>query len=164
MKVRLARAEDLETVVSLLEEATLWVGGLGHEQWPFPYPRTEVAGAIDREEIHLAEVDGEVVGTITVLDDDPVYWGERPPDAHYVHKLAVRRAVAGRGIGRAIVEWADARAASAGRTFLRLDCLRDDPGIRAYYERLGFQHRGDFDDDSRGLFLSLYERPVRALR
>jgi GNAT superfamily N-acetyltransferase len=162
VKVRLARAEDLETVAGLLEEATLWVGELGHEQWPFPYPRTDLAAAIGRGEVHLADVDGEAVGTITVLDDDPVYWGERPPDAHYVHKLAVRRDAAGRGIGAAIVEWADARAASAGRTFLRLDCLRDDPGIRAYYERLGFQHRGDRDDVVRGLFLSLYERPVRA--
>ena len=160
--VRLARSEEVETVASLLEEATVWVGELGHEQWPFPYPREDLAAAVERGELYVAELDGEVVATVTVLADDPVYWGERPMDAHYVHKLAVRRDHAGRGFGAALVEWADAGAALAGRAFLRLDCLRDDEGIRAYYERLGFEHRGDFDDQGRGLLLSLYERPVRA--
>ncbi|CAN5203498.1 hypothetical protein BH18ACT12_BH18ACT12_07040 [soil metagenome] len=162
MNVRAARSDDVETVAGLLDEATVWVGELGHEQWPLPYPREDLAAAIDRGEVYVAELDGAAVGTVTVLADDPVYWGERPPDAHYVHKLAIRRDRAGRGIGAAIVEWADARAAAGGRAFLRLDCLRDDPGIRAYYDRLGFEHRGDFDDHARGLFLSLYERRVRA--
>jgi GNAT superfamily N-acetyltransferase len=162
VNIRVTRTEDVETAAGLLDEATVWVSELGHEQWPFPYPRDELAAAVDRGEVYLAELDGEAVGTVSILADDPVYWGERPPDAHYVHKLAVRRHRAGRGIGAAIIEWADNGAAAAGRTFLRLDCLRDDPGIRAYYERLGFEHCGDFDDQARGLLLSLYERRVRA--
>jgi GNAT superfamily N-acetyltransferase len=162
VNVRAARAEDVETVAGLIDDATAWVGELGHEQWPLPYPRLDVSAAVERGEVYLAEVEGEAVGTVTILEDDPVYWGERPADAHYVHKLAVRRDHGGLGLGAAIVEWADVRAANAGRVFLRLDCLRDDPGIRAYYERLGFEHRGDFDDQARGLLLSLYERAVRA--
>jgi predicted N-acetyltransferase YhbS len=162
VKVRSARREDVEAVAGLLDEATVWVSELGHEQWPLPFPRAELAAAIDRGEVYLGEVNGEPVGTVTILLDDPVYWGERPPDALYVHKLAVRRDRAGRGVGAALVEWAETRAAAAGRGFLRLDCLRGDPGIRAYYERLGFEHRGDLDDHARGLVLSLYERPVRA--
>jgi len=162
VNIRGARRQDVETVAGLIDEATVWVRELGHEQWTLPFPRDELAAAIERGEVYLGEVNGEPVGTVTILSDDPVYWGERPPDALYVHKLAVRRDHAGRGIGAAIVEWADARAAAAGRDFLRLDCLRDDPAIRAYYERLGFEHRGDLDDEARGLVLSLYERPVRA--
>jgi len=103
--------------------------------------------------------EGEAVATVSMLLDDPIYWGERPPDAFYVHKLAVRRDRAGRGIGAAIVEWANAEAAEAGREFLRVDCLGDNPGIRDYYEELGFEHRGDLVLDGRNM--SLYERPVR---
>jgi GNAT superfamily N-acetyltransferase len=94
-----------------------------------------------------------------MLHDDPMYWGDRPPDAFYVHKLAVRRDQAGRGIGAAVVEWANAEAAEAGREFLRLDCLGDNPGIRDYYEGLGFEHCGDLVLGGRNM--SLYERPVR---
>src|SRR6266516_7501926 len=97
--------------------------------------------------------------TLSLHDALPIYWGDRPPDAFYVHKLAVRRDRAGRGIGAAIVEWANAEAAEAGREFLRLDCLGDNAGIRGYYEELGFEHRGDLVIDGRKM--SLYGRPVR---
>ena len=64
-----------------------------------------------------------------------------------------------RGLGARIVEWAERRAAAAGRAYLRLDCKRDNPGIRGYYERLGFEHRGYFDQPH--LPVALYERPIR---
>jgi ribosomal protein S18 acetylase RimI-like enzyme len=162
VNVRRCQARDLAAVATLLDEATVWVGERGYEQWPLPFPREEVAAAIDRGEVYLAELDGDVVATVTLLWDDPTYWGERPPDAAYVHKLAVSRACSGQRIGQAIVEWADRTAAAAGRDFLRLDCLRDNPGIRAYYERLGFEHRGDLVVNGRGM--SIYERRVHAQR
>jgi GNAT superfamily N-acetyltransferase len=161
VNIRPAGLADVEVVGALIDDATAWVGRLGFEQWPLPFPRDELAAAIAREEVYLAEVDGEAVATVTVLADDPVYWGERPPDALYVHKLAVRRDRAGRGLGAALVEWAARRAGALGRDFLRLDCLCGDPRIRRYYEALGFEHRGDLDDEVRGLRLSLYERRLR---
>ena len=160
MNVRRAQQEDALTVAGLLDEATVWVNDLGFSQWPLPFPRDQLAAAIDRGEVYVVESEeGEGVATVSMLPDDPEYWGDQPPDAFYVHKLAVRRDQAGRGIGAAIVEWANAEAAEAGREFLRLDCLADNPGIRDYYEDLGFEHRGDLVLD--GQKMSLYERPVR---
>jgi GNAT superfamily N-acetyltransferase len=159
VNVRRAHHEDAVTVAGLLDEASAWVDDLGFNQWPLPFPRDQIAAAIDRGEVYVVEgEDGEAVATVTMLQDDP-YWGDRPPDAFYVHKLVVRRDRAGRGIGAAIVEWANAEAAEAGREFLRLDCLGDNPAIRTYYEDLGFQHRDDIVADGRKL--SLYERRVR---
>jgi GNAT superfamily N-acetyltransferase len=160
VNVRRAQEEDAVIVAGLLDEATVWVNDLGFSQWPLPFPRDELAAAIGRGEVYVVESeDGEGVATVSMLPDDPEYWGDQPPDAFYVHKLAVRRDQAGRGIGAAIVEWANAEAAEAGREFLRLDCLADNPGIRDYYEDLGFEHRGDLVLD--GQKMSLYERPVR---
>jgi GNAT superfamily N-acetyltransferase len=160
VNVKRARHQDAETVAGLLDEATTWVTELGFEQWPLPFPRDELAGAIDRGEVYVVEgEDSEPVATLSLLQDDPMYWGDRPPDALYLHKFAVRRDRAGRGIGSAIVEWANAEAAEAGREFLRLDCLCDNPSIRNYYEGLGFEHRGDLVLNGRNM--SLYERPVR---
>jgi predicted N-acetyltransferase YhbS len=160
VKVRHAYQEDALVVAGLLDEATVWVNDLGFSQWPLPFPRDQLAGAIERGEVYVVESeDGEAVATVSMLPDDPVYWGDQPPDAFYVHKLAVRRDQAGRGIGAAVVEWANAEAAEAGREFLRLDCLGDNPGIRDYYEDLGFEHRGDVVLDGRTI--SLFERSVR---
>jgi len=158
VNVRRCQARDVAVVAGLLDEATVWVGERGYEQWPLPFPRDELEAAVERGEVYVAEVDREVVATVTLLWDDPTYWGARPADAAYVHKLAVRRACAGRRIGSAIVEWADMTAAAAGRAFLRLDCLADNPGIRSYYEQLGFEHHGDLVVNNRNV--SIYERPV----
>jgi ribosomal protein S18 acetylase RimI-like enzyme len=152
----------VSVVASLLDEATVWVGERGYEQWPLPFPHAEIAAAIDRGEVYVAELDGDAAATVTLLWDDRLYWPDAPPDAAYVHKLAVSRACAGRRIGQAMVEWADRTAAQAGRDFLRLDCLRDNPGIRAYYERLGFEHRGDLVVNERDM--SIYERRVHTPR
>ena len=47
-----------------------------------------------------------------------------------------------------------------GRAFIRLDCQRDLPGIRRYYEALGFELQGEKEN---GRFAwALYERPVGA--
>jgi GNAT superfamily N-acetyltransferase len=149
-------------VAALLDEATVWVGERGYEQWPLPFPHDDIAAAIERGEVFVAELDGDAVATVTLLWDDPLYWPDARPDAAYVHKLAVSRACAGQRIGQSIVEWADETAAAAGRDFLRLDCLRDNPGIRAYYERLGFEHRGDLFVNGRDM--SIYERLVHTPR
>ena len=148
----------MSAVADLLDEASVWAGERGHEQWPLPFPREDVAGAIDRGEVYVAEVGGDVVATVTLLWDDALHWGERPPDAAYVHRLAVSRARAGQRIGHAIVDWADGTAAANGRSYLRLDCLRTNPRIRRYYEELGFEHCAD--EVINGRDLSLYERPV----
>ena len=152
----------MSVVASLLDEATVWVGERGYEQWPLPFPHDEISAAIERGEVYVAELDGDVAATVTLLWHDPLYWPDAPADATYVHKLAVSRRRAGQRIGETIVEWADRTAAHAGRDFLRLDCLRDNPGIRAYYERLGFEHRGDLVVNGRDM--SIYERRVHTPR
>jgi GNAT superfamily N-acetyltransferase len=160
VNVREARPDDTEVVADLLDEASRWVGERGFEQWPLPFPREQIAEAIARGEVFVAEHDSKPVATVTILTEDPQYWGARPPDALYVHKLAVARAHAGRGFGTEVIGWADRRAASLGRQFLRLDCLGDSTGIRRYYERLGFEHRGDLVRGNRNM--CIYERRVRA--
>jgi GNAT superfamily N-acetyltransferase len=162
VNIRRCQAQDVSAVAELLDEATVWVGRRGYEQWPLPFPHDELARAVERGEVYVAELNGEPVATVTLLWDDPLYWPGRPPDAAYVHKLAVSRACAGQRIGRALVEWADRTAAAEGRGFLRLDCLRDNPGIRSYYENLGFEHRGDLIVNGRDM--SIYERPVHSHR
>jgi GNAT superfamily N-acetyltransferase len=161
VKVRRATPTDAAVAGEILDEATAYVATLGYDQWTVPFPQGELAERIERGELYVVEVDGQTAATLTLLWDDPAFWGERPPDAVYLHKLAVRRAHAGYGLGAAVVEWVDAQAAAAGRRYVRLDCHRDDPGIRAYYERLGFEHRGDKDDPR--FDVALYERRTRPL-
>ena len=159
MNIRLARPADVSAVAAILDDATAFVRTLGFEQWPVPFPQEELEGRIAHDELYLVEVDGRIVGTFTLLWDDPFFWGERPPDAAYLHKVAVLREFAGRGIGAGAIEWIDDHVANRGREFIRLDCQRDIPGIRRYYERLGFELKGE--KTRKHFAWALYERRVR---
>jgi protein-tyrosine phosphatase len=154
--IRLATAQEVPLAAAILDEATAFVATKGFEQWPVPYPQEELRGRQRAGELFVYELDGEVAAVFVLQREDVRFWGERPDDALYLHKLAVRRRFAGRRVGTQIVEWALARTREEGRPFLRLDCMRDNPEIRAYYEALGFVERGEVD---LGRFVcSLYER------
>ena len=56
--------------------------------------------------------------------------------------------------------WCFEEAQRRGRSFVRLDCLADNPGIRRYYERFGFAAVDETVID--GTRYGLYEAPVAA--
>jgi ribosomal protein S18 acetylase RimI-like enzyme len=149
VNVRAAGPEDVSLVAAMLDEAG---------EWPQPFPHDELVERIERGELFVVDFDGEPAATFTVLWDDVPFWGEQPPDAAYLHKLAVRPSFRGRGLGAEILDWVR-RATAAGRAHLRLDCKRDNPRIRGWYERLGFEHRGDVDHPR--FAAALYERAIR---
>jgi ribosomal protein S18 acetylase RimI-like enzyme len=150
LDVRRAEPGDLDEVVAILSEAARWLLERGIRQWPDPFPHDRVAALLDRGELYLARVGGKPAATFALLWSDPDFWGEQPPVAGYVHVIAVRRAYAGLRLGERLLDWAEAQVAAAGRELLRLDCMRDNEVLKAYYERLGFEPRGEavFEDFS----------------
>jgi ribosomal protein S18 acetylase RimI-like enzyme len=111
--------------------------------------------------VYVARLSGspEPVATFTVIDHDEEVWGEQPPVAVYVHSLAIRRSFAGQGLGSQLLSEVAKIAQRSSRSYIRLDCWVDNPGLCAYYERLGFQPRGTkvWED---GSTVQRYERPV----
>ena len=80
----------------------------------------------------LASVDGDAAGTIKFQLSDPEFWPDQLGDeSAYLHRLAVRRQFAGRGVSSALLAWAVGRAAELGRRYLRLDCAAARPRLRA---------------------------------
>ena len=160
MNVRRATLDDVPAVAAILDEATAFVRTKGTDQWPVPFPQDELRERVARDELYLVELDGETAATFTLLLDDPWFWGAREADAVYLHKLAIRRSYAGRGLGMRVVAWIARHAKTCGRAFIRLDCQRDLPGIRRYYEGLGFELQGEKEN---GRFAwALYELAVDA--
>jgi len=145
LKIVPAKAEDIDIVLGILDEAASWI----IEQeipsvWkPGGFSRPTFLEQISRGEVHIGLVDESPAGTITLQWADLVFWGEQQPNAGYVHKLAVRPAYSGRKIGLEILKWAEVTARNAGKRFLRLNCLSEDRKIRDYYERAGFLYKGD---------------------
>jgi len=87
-----ARASDLDTVLSILEEAARWMACREIEGWqPGSFSRRRIADRIERGEMYLARLAGQTFGTFALQWSDEEVWGDVPEDAGYVHGLAIRR-------------------------------------------------------------------------
>lgn len=162
LRVKRAPPKETERVVEILEEATQWVYEIGQSVWR-PGQFRDTAGpmrlaldkSIEQGHVYLGFVGDESAGTFILQPDDPIFWPDAPDDALYIHKLAVLRRFAGRGVGRELIAWADGQAVRAGKEFLRLDTPTENPVLRRYYEEMGFENRGEV---TRGVSVVLYER------
>jgi ribosomal protein S18 acetylase RimI-like enzyme len=159
-----ARPEDLPRVLTILEDAAAWLQSRGIDQWrPGNFSAPELLASIHQGELYLATVEGCDAATIILQWSDPLFW---PPENHdtagYIHKLAVHRCFAGRGLGQRLIDWATTRAAERGKQFLRLDCMATNPGLCRFYENLGFTLHGQ---KMIGTWkVALYERKIELPR
>jgi GNAT superfamily N-acetyltransferase len=145
VEVSAASPADIDTVLGILDEATFWLRDRGVPTvWRAgKFSRSSFLEQILREEVYIGLVDGKPAGSFILQWSDPFWWGEQPPDAGYIHKLAIRPTYTGQGVGLKMLEWAEARTKAEGRGFLRLNCLAEDRKIRDYYEKAGFTYLRD---------------------
>ncbi|MBB2912297.1 ribosomal protein S18 acetylase RimI-like enzyme [Streptosporangium becharense] len=165
LTLREATGADLDGVLALLAEAAAWLNRRGVRQWPAAgFPAGRVAPLIEEGVLYLLETghggDGPVATIALDGHADPEFWaaGDDPGSALYVHKLAVARAHAGRGLGEALLDWAGLRVLARGRRWLRLDCAKDNPGLQDYYRDRRFAHVRTVDLPHRASG-ALFQRP-----
>lgn len=139
--IRKAEPEDTDIVSEILTEVADWLNEKGEKLWEAgeltpEHIRKEVAAGL----FWIAEVDREAVGCLRFQLTDMEYWDDVPhEDSAFVHRVAVKRQHAGRGIASEMIDWARQRAKNKGKRFLRLDCI-DRPKLRAVYESMGFEY------------------------
>lgn len=140
MNIREARHSDAPMIASVLQEAAEWLAGDGRSLWS--------AAEIGHERVlrdaseglfHVARQDEQLVGVMKFELEDAFFWPEvLPGTSAFVHKLAIRRAWAKKGVSTELLSYARTRAQELGRAHLRLDCVADRQGLRNLYEGFGF--------------------------
>lgn len=140
MNIQEAPASDAATIAAVLQEAAAWLAGGGRALWS--------AAEIGHERVvrdatnglyHVARQGEHMAGVMKFELEDAHFWPEIPTGTSaYVHKLAVRRAWAKKGVSTELLSYARTRARQLGRTHLRLDCVADRRGLRNLYENFGF--------------------------
>lgn len=144
-----AAAEDAPGLLALREAASSWMVSRGVRQWE----PGEVALAEIEQQARAGQWwvlrDGVALrGALRLTEHDADVWGDDPAPALYVHGLVIARHEGGRGLGASLLRWAQVRARQHGRSLLRLDCVRTNTRLRAYYRDQGFEEVGHkkFDD------------------
>jgi protein-tyrosine phosphatase len=156
LTVRLATLDEADQVAAIVIDAAIWLKSQNFHAWdPATLPAL-MRPAVARGECYLAWLDDKPVATVTIQWSDVEYWGERPDDAGYIHKLVSTRAVGGQHIGEQVLAWSEQFIADHKRPFARLDCNGDNPFINRYYQAAGYELVGTLDLPE--LPLSLYEK------
>nr|AXL05780.1 N-acetyltransferase [uncultured bacterium]AXL05809.1 N-acetyltransferase [uncultured bacterium] len=141
--VRPARPGEEDTVLDLLAEAAAWLHGRGIAQWPARFPADSVQAQIAAGEALLVEEVRQPVATLAVTEDDSDLWGSDMAPAFYISRLAVTRRASGARLGYRIIDWVAGKAAERGWRHVRVATASDNPALRRYYERAGFEHVAD---------------------
>jgi GNAT superfamily N-acetyltransferase len=164
ISIERATLAEADLLYEMHEDVARWLWARGIRQWePGELRRDRLIWHIARGAAYLACHDGEPAGMVIVQDSDEITWGAQSDDALYLHALCARRQFSGRGVGRAILRWAEEQVAVRGRIYLRLDCMAENARLRAYYEDAGYRYVGEktWEDDP-SLRSSLYEKRVEA--
>lgn len=142
--IRPATEEDAVIVSSILIEAAQWLTSVGMSMWrieevTLKEARKEIGDFLIAEDFTKA-----VAGVAKMQTEDAEFWPDVPRgESVFLHRLAVRRAFAGRGVSKELLDFVVRRAGLLGKQFVRLDCAVDRPKLRAVYENYGFRHHSN---------------------
>ena len=165
--MRLAKRDDLDAVMTLLDARIGWLRSWGSDQWSTGSTfRTRLTNNIDRGETWLLEDDDDAIATITIgTDGDPDFWtpDELRERAAYVSKMASKINRGGEGIGALMIRWVQDRAANSGLDFVRWDAWRTNPRLQDYYRSIGARYVRTVDVADRWSG-ALFEVPARVDR
>jgi GNAT superfamily N-acetyltransferase len=89
----------------------------------------------------VAQAGGDIVGSL--------FCARKGDDALYLTRLATAPAWRKRGVGRALMQAAEAEARRIGVARLTLRVRKNLPGNRVYFERFGFAVTGEGQDPGR---------------
>ena len=158
--IRLSTVEDVNVISEVLIESSLWLEERGIPLWSQQELQPDlIASDTAAGRYFLAERSAHVIAVARFQLEDPEFWPDRQAqEATFIHRLAVRRSVAGGEVSSAMLRWAVDRTRLLGRRYLRLDCDASRPRLRAVYERFGFRHHSDKQVGR--YFVSLYEYEV----
>lgn len=124
---------EADAVRALLHAAHAWNLAHGFNFTAADISAEELGPRLDPTRFWVAEgADGALLGTVEVKPDQ-----DDDRDLRF-HLLAVAPAMAGAGVGRALVAHAEDVARRAGARRLTLDTPEGHPWLPAFYRRLGY--------------------------
>ena len=165
--VRPARPEDDASVGELLIEAFV-------ETYARKLPevvvterrKAELRAVADKRavaHVWVAELDGQLVGTVSLWPPNAPGSEAFIPDAADIRHMAVSPRHRGLGISRALLDAAEARAWELGARAICLHVRREATGVAGVYRARGYQRRPEGDlDYLPEVFLEAYLLPPPA--
>lgn len=139
LRIELAVLKDVECILNILEKRCVWMEMNNIEQWQSnSYTISFNEGYFNKEvkkkRVYVAKINNKVGGVFLLRDND-VLWKDSER-AFYIHHLATD--INYKGLGKIIIEYIKYLALKQNKTYIRLDCVKNNEKLNNYYEKLGF--------------------------
>jgi ribosomal protein S18 acetylase RimI-like enzyme len=145
LEYKIAKADDLETVLAVLRDAALWLEAKEVDQWqnyikPADDLREWIEQGISGREVFLVYRNQKAIATFRLQWADLMFWPDKNDGrAGYIHSFAVITEFRGQGVGDLVLQWIEAECLKRKKEYLRLDCSAKNSGLQKYYLDHGFR-------------------------
>ncbi|HEU4557159.1 MAG TPA: GNAT family N-acetyltransferase [Longimicrobium sp.] len=141
-------AAEVHDVHAVLVACGAELARQGFHNWNSPYPLARLMSDVAAREVWAVWMDDDVVATFTLSTSaphraDPPAWREPDAPALYLSRLAVHPGAQGHGLGAWCMGQVECRARELACRSVRFDVLATNGRLRAFYERLGYEPRGE---------------------
>lgn len=155
LALRRARAEHLEAVIGLVEDAAAWLQAQGTDQWVRPWPTRpgrdrRILTDLQAGRTWIGWDDRTPAATITVSPCPDTAWPDEfgSDAAAYLHRLVVGRPFSHVGLGGQVIDWAAWTArCDHDALWIRLNAWTTNHRLHDYYRKQGFEYCGLAADD-----------------
>lgn len=145
LKFRIAKKEDLPTIVQMLADDNL---GKQREDYRSPLPEAyiiafDIITTDPHQELLVVESDNDsILGTLQMSYIQ--YLTYQGGTRAQIEAVRIRKDLRGKGIGKQIFEWAIQHAKTKGAHLLQLTTDKQRPEAIHFYQKLGFKasHEG----------------------
>lgn len=149
--IKQADENDILTVEEILIDAVIWMKkNKLQNQWNEDTIKwNSLSKDYQINDFYIDYQNGVPAACIAITDLDLKYWSEIPQGKPlYIHKLAVKREFAGKGISKELINFAKKLSLKNGINSLRLDCNLQRNKLRKLYENEGFIYVGSKNSEN----------------
>ncbi|WP_455683422.1 GNAT family N-acetyltransferase [Thomasclavelia sp.] len=147
MKLRLTTTNDINAVMTIINQAKAYFKKQGINQWQDGYPNeSSIINDINRQEAYVLDVDDEIVATAMISKSiEPNYnyidgkWLQ-PNDYIVVHRIAVRDDQKGKNLAKIIID--EAIKLYPNMHSIRMDTHDDNLSMQSFLIKYGFEYCG----------------------
>lgn len=135
------RNDQPDDFLAILREVGQWLVDNEHEMWALATLTADnLFDDYTRGNCYVLYADSTPAATFILQWKDPLYYADVPDNtAGFIHKVAIRRAFAGRNLFAPILDFCRAECIKRGIHEIQLETDATRPALMRFYERNGFE-------------------------
>ncbi|MBI9014817.1 MAG: GNAT family N-acetyltransferase [Clostridiales bacterium] len=137
IEIRPADIHDLDNILTILDNAALWLHEIGiTNQWTPGEAFVDdgyFKNSILQNYFFVALNKNEIVGAFLIRWSDEDLWGFNDDNAGYIHHLVIDRNCSVKSLGSKLLSFAEDKIRDNGKRYIRLDCIENNQKLNQYY-------------------------------